>query len=314
MADTNLLVLAREFKKLREEVKKVLQIPKGDKGDQGLKGDKGDKGDAGPQGFPGRDGKDGINGYDGKDGRNGVDGKDGKDGLDGVGVANAYIDFDNSLVIVLTNGTEVNAGYLSQETKDAVIANFKQGAQTITELLPSQEGNAGKYLTTDGTSISWATVSGGGSMVYPGAGIAVSTGTAWGTSLTAPSGTIVGTTDTQTLTNKRINARVSSSSSISSPLSWNSNSFDLYAATAQAGNLTLNADSGTPTDGQRITFRFKDNGTPRTLTWTTGASKAFRAIGVTLPTTTTANKTIYVGAVYNAFDDRWDVVAVSTEA
>ena len=43
-----------------------------------------------------------------------------------------------------------------------------------------------------------------GTFTYPGAGITVSTGTGWGTSLTAPSGTIVGTSDSQTLTNKSI--------------------------------------------------------------------------------------------------------------
>jgi hypothetical protein len=118
----------------------------------------------------------------------------------------------------------------------------------------------------------------------------------------------------QTLTNKRITARVSSTASISSPLAWNSDNFDQYAATAQAGALTINADAGTPTDGQRIIFRFKDDGTARALTWTTGVSNGFLAVGVTLPTTTTANKVTYVGAIYNASSSRWDVVAVTTEA
>jgi hypothetical protein len=44
--------------------------------------------------------------------------------------------------------------------------------------------------------------------VYPGAGMAVSTGTAWGTSKTTPTGDVVGTSDTQTLTNKTLTTPV----------------------------------------------------------------------------------------------------------
>jgi len=108
--------------------------------------------------------------------------------------------------------------------------------------------------------------------------------------------------------------RVSSTSSISSPLNWNSDSFDQYVATAQATALTINADSGSPNNGQKIIFRFKDNGTARAISWTTGSAKSFRAIGITLPTTTVINKTLYVGCLYNSDDSRWDVIAVAQES
>jgi hypothetical protein len=179
---------------------------------------------------------------------------------------------------------------------------FKNSAGTV-KLLASAAGSAGD-VTGPGSSVSGniATFNGITGKIIQDGGKAL------------PSGSVVGTTDTQTLTNKRFTPRLNIQTTTASPWAWNSDSFDQQGFTALANALTINADAGTPTDGQRTIFRFKDNGTGRALTWTTGASQAFRAVGVTLPTTTVANKTTYVGCVYNSADARWDAVAVSTEA
>lgn len=89
----------------------------------------------------------------------------------------------------------------------------------------------------------------------------------------------------------------------------NPTNYDQYNYTALAGNLTINSP-GTSSDGQLLLFRIKDSGTSRTLTW----NAIFRGIGVTIPTATTANKVLYVGAKYNSQDARWDVIAVSRQA
>jgi hypothetical protein len=112
-----------------------------------------------------------------------------------------------------------------------------------------------------------------------------------------------------------IKPKVNSTTSVTSPLAWNSTSYDEYALTALANALTINADANTaPADGQRMMFRFKDNGTARVLTWTTGSTNSFRVVGVTLPTTTVASKLLYVGCIYNSADSRWDAIAVGQEA
>ena len=60
-------------------------------------------------------------------------------------------------------------------------------------------------------------------------------------------------------------------------------------------------------------IRIKDSGSAQTIAWTSGAG-GYRAIGVTLPTTTTAGKTTYVGLIYNSNDSIWDVIGVTTQA
>jgi hypothetical protein len=80
--------------------------------------------------------------------------------------------------------------------------------------------------------------------------------------------------------------------------------------TAMAVNLAIASPTGTPVQGQSLIFRFKDDGSARTLTW----NAIFRAIGVTIPTTTTASKLLYVGCKYNSTDTKWDVVSVQEEA
>lgn len=120
---------------------------------------------------------------------------------------------------------------------------------------------------------------------------------------------VAGTSATQTLTNKRIDPRVSTATSTAS-LTPDVSSFDQYNLTAQAATLAINAPIGTPVDGNKLIFRILDNGVSQTLNW----NGTYTVVGTTLPTTTTVNKTTYVGCIYNANNTRWDVIAVTTQA
>lgn len=248
----------------------------------------------------------------------------------GTGVAIA----NGDKLVVFTDGTNFYEIKSNNVTGTVAIANGGTGQTTanaaFNALVPSQASASGKYLKSDGTNTSWdaidvgtADVTGTLSPANGGTGVAnnvASTVTitgayslAWtlsgATSLTLPtSGTVTTIAGTQTLTNKRIDPRVSSTTSTSS-ITPDVASYDQYCLTAQAATLTINAPTGTPVDGTKLIFRILDNGVSQTLTW----NGTYTVIGVTLPTSTVASKTTYVGCVYNAANTRWDVIAVTTQ-
>ena len=105
-----------------------------------------------------------------------------------------------------------------------------------------------------------------GPTTYPAVGIAVSTGTAWNGSKTAPSGDIVGTTDTQTLSGKTLTGTKETVFTITDGAS-----VDINPANGGIQLWTLGA-SRTPTAtnmvaGQSVTLLI-DDGTAYTITWT----------------------------------------------
>lgn len=104
------------------------------------------------------------------------------------------------------------------------------------------------------------------------------------------------------------------SATSASSLTPNSDNTDMYIYTALAAGITINADSGSPVNGQKLVFKFLDNASPQTITWASGSAGTYQAIGITLPTTTTASKILYVGFIYNANASRWDGVATVVQA
>lgn len=84
---------------------------------------------------------------------------------------------------------------------------------------------------------------------------------------------------------------------------------DMVIITAQAAALALANPTGTPVQGQGLVFRIKDNGTARAITFDT----LYRDVGVTLPTTTTISKILYIVCLYNSTDVKWDVIGVRLE-
>jgi len=217
---------------------------------------------------------------------------------------------DNGMVVGWNNtssgayGGSRNVGITYGADKTIKVVDATTGNGSFQAYLRPYAGTATAGTSplkfTSGTNLTTAEA---GAVEYNGTNFFVTPGT-------AVRETVVTDINTLTLTNKRITSRVSTTAS-SSSLTINSDNSDRYTVTALAADMTINNPSGTPTDGQTLLIRIKDNGTARALTW---SGSQFRVIGVTLPTTTVISKTVYIGLIWNSADSKWDVVSVNQEA
>jgi hypothetical protein len=130
-----------------------------------------------------------------------------------------------------------------------------------------------------------------------------------GNTITVPAvtGTLAVLDAVQTLSSKRINPRVVSTTDDASS-EINVDVTDQYQLTAVANDTTFTV-SGTPVAGQKLIVRLKDAGVAKNLTWT-----GFTARGATPPAVTVAGKVHYVGFLYNATASTFDCVAAIVEA
>ena len=120
-------------------------------------------------------------------------------------------------------------------------------------------------------------------------------------------GGVVTQINTVTLTNKRITEREVTIASSATPTP-NSDITDIYTVTALAEAATFGAPTGTPTQGQTLLIRIKDDSWgPWALSW----NAIYRAgTDIAKPTTTVTGKTMYVGFIYSTTDTKWDLIMV----
>ena len=231
----------------------------------------------GPVGKDGKDGKDGKAGRDGLNGKDGTDGKDGVDGKDGISVVDAKIDFDGSLVVYLSNGSEIDCGQILQPevAKNIIISSGGSGtSQVVTDTLVSLQNQINTLTGIDGVL---------GDMAQQNANaVAITGGTINGTTIgaTTPS-SIVGTTITgQT---GRLNGT-------------GSNFFTTTTTFANFGTnngtVTLSTASTDPFGGTSVYKLVANTG----FDPNTGSSAILSAAGITLPLGVLFTQSIYFKA------------------
>ncbi len=107
---------------------------------------------------------------------------------------------------------------------------------------------------------------------------------------------VLTTSNTKTVTGKRVQPRTASSTTAST-LTPDLSSANVYYRTTQTATLTIEAPIGTPVIGETIMI-YVDSAGAQTLT----INSTYKAFGAAFPATTTAGKTFMMSAQYNGTD------------
>lgn len=127
--------------------------------------------------------------------------------------------------------------------------------------------------------------------------------------LTLPSGadTLAAIAATQTLTNKRVTPRRNTTTSSATP-AINTDTTDIFSVTALTTNITsmTSSLSGTPVHGDKLIIEITGTAA-RTITWGT----SYEASTVALPTTTVTTAMLTTGFMWNSTTSKWRCLAVA---
>jgi hypothetical protein len=188
-------------------------------------------------------------------------------------VANSktYLQVSNSTTL-FNNKLSVANSKVYLQVANAVSTYLTKNNPIITGSLTANNitGTSGSYLRTSGTGIYWSPVVAGAngfSTVTVGANNAVAASSTSRLTIVAGTGVSVAanpTTDTITFAATYV-PRITSVTSTTSPFAINTNNLEEYAFTALANALTINADLGSPVDGQKFVLRMNICGINRQL-------------------------------------------------
>lgn len=245
----------------------------------------------------------------------------------GVGTTRVITVPDADTTMLTTTNTVTVAqggtGVASLTANNVIIGNGTNAVQFVAP------GTSGNLLTSNGTTwtstapaaISGLTVSQGGTgaATFTAKSLLVGNGTDAIQELPLGSadhvvfvdGSTWGTVNVHALLDPRTSNNGVTTSGDITPVFEDIEQYDIIGLT---GTSAIKKPTGGQNHAVSKTLTIKDDGSARTLSWETGVSNGYRAVNVTLPTTTVAGKIMYVGCKYNSTDSRWDVLAIAQEA